>query len=64
MNNEEDYIELYKLLAKCKFYLSRERSKLNINNINHSGLIHYYEKKLKQIDEFMEDVPIIIEGEQ
>lgn len=47
MDNEEDYIELHKLLAKCKFNLVRERVKLNSANIGHTDIIEYYDKKSK-----------------
>lgn len=64
MDNEEDYIELHKLLAKCKFNLQKERAKFNPNVIGHSDCIRYYEEKLKQIDKFIVDIPIIIKGDE
>lgn len=42
MDNEEDYIELHKLLAKCKFNLQKERAK-----ISQEDIASYCEKKDK-----------------
>lgn len=47
MDNEEDYIELHKLLAKCKWNMAREQMKLNPNVIGHTEIINYYEKRTK-----------------
>ena len=64
MDNEQDYIELYRLLAKCKFSLHRELAKLNPNVIGYSEIIEYNEMKLKQVNDLMVDVPIIIKGDE
>lgn len=64
MDNEEDYIELHKLLAKCKWNIAKEQMKLNPNVIGHTEIIDYYNKKAKQIDEFIVDIPIIIKGDE
>lgn len=64
MDNEKDYIELHRLLAKCKFNLVRDELELCNKGINTKELTmsEYYEKKIKQIDEFIVDIPIIIKG--
>lgn len=64
MDNEEDYIELHRLLVKCKFNLARECAKLNPNVIGHIEIIDYYNEKAKQINEFIVDIPIIIKGDE
>lgn len=64
MDNEEDYIELHRLLAKCKFNIVKEQVKFNPANIGHTDIVNYYDKKIKQIDEFVVDIPIIIKGEE
>lgn len=64
MDNEEDYIELHRLLAKCKWNIGEEQIKLNSANREHTPIIDYYEKKTRQIDEFIVDIPIIIEGDE
>lgn len=63
MDNEEDYIELHRLLAKCKWNITEEQVRLNPANREHMHIINYYEKKAKQIDEFIVDIPIIIKGD-
>ena len=63
MDNEQDYIELYKLLARCKFNIAKEQAKLSSANMEHTPIISYYDKKAKQIDEFIVDIPIIIKGD-
>jgi len=64
MDNEEDYIELHRLLAKCKWNIAKEQMKLNPNVIGHPDIINYYEKRIKKIDEFIVDIPIIIKGDE
>lgn len=64
MDNEEDYIELHRLLAKCKWNVAKEQVKLNPNVIGYTDIINYYKKKVKQIDEFIVDIPIIIKGDE
>lgn len=64
MDNEEDYIELHRLLAKCKWNIANNQVMLNPANREHTSIINYYEKKIKQIDEFIVDIPIIIKGDE
>lgn len=64
MDNEQDYIELYKLLAKCKFNIARDQAKLNYSSKENASIIDYCDKKVKQINEFMVDIPIIIKGDE
>ncbi len=73
MDNEEDYIELHRLLAKCKFNLEKTQLELCnakadsnniVNYINNTPITGYYEKKIKQIDELIADIPIIIKGDE
>lgn len=71
MDNEQDYIDLYKLLArckfniaKCKFNIAKEQAKFSSANMEHTLIISYYDKKIKQIDEFIVDIPIIIKGDE
>lgn len=64
MDNEQDYIDLYKLLAKCKFNIAKEQAKFSSANMEHTPIISYYDKKIKQIDEFIVDIPIIIKGDE
>ena len=49
MDNEEDYIELYRLLAKCKFNLVKDELELCNKGINTKELTmsKYYEEKNK-----------------
>lgn len=64
MDNEEDYIELHRLLAKCKWNMAKEQLKYSPANSEHTPIINYYEKKTRQIDEFIVDIPIIIKGDE
>lgn len=64
MDNEEDYIELHRSLAKCKWNMTKEQMKLNSAIMGHETIINYYEKKIRQIDEFIVDIPIIIKGDE
>lgn len=66
MDNEEDYIELHRLLAKCKWNMTRDELELCNIGINTKELTmsEYYEKKIRQIDEFIVDIPIIIKGDE
>lgn len=64
MDNEEDYIELHRLLAKCKWNIVKEQTKLTSAIMEHTPIINYYEKKSRQIDEFIVDIPIIIKGDE
>lgn len=62
MDNEEDYIELHRLLAKCKFNLAKERA--NKTKAPTEEIANCYERKIKRIDEFIVDIPIIIKGDE
>lgn len=64
MDNEQDYIELYKLLAKCKFNIAKEQVNLTPANMEPSPIISYYDEKIRQINEFIVDIPIIIKGDE
>lgn len=59
MNNQEDYIELHRLLAKCKFELVRICA-----DLMPSKQLDDYMKIIRQIDEFIVDIPIIIKGDE
>lgn len=58
MDNEEDYVELFKLLAKCKFNIAKKQ----VICADESSSL-YYDKKISEINQFLQDVPIIIKGE-
>lgn len=62
MDNEQDYIELYKLLAKCKFNIAKEQ--VDFSSPENAPIINYYKKKIRQIDKFIVDIPIIIKGDE
>lgn len=70
MDNEEDYIELHRLLAKCKWNMAREQVKFPIlkriedETVIETPITEFYEKKTRQIDEFIVDIPIIIKGDE
>lgn len=70
MDNEEDYIELHRLLAKCKFNLVKEQIEYCIRKADSDFMIedkfktNCYDKKVRQIDEFIVDIPIIIKGDE
>ena len=64
MDNEQDYIELYKLLARCKFNIAKEQTKLNSVSKENASIIEYFDEKVKQINEFIVDIPIIIKGDE
>lgn len=64
MDNEEDYIELHRLLAKCKWNIANSQAMFSPANSEHTSIINYYDKKSKQIDEFIVDIPIIIKGDE
>lgn len=61
MDNEEDYIELHRLLAKCKFNLARERA--DKTKAPTEEIASNYERKIKEIDTFIINIPIIIKGD-
>lgn len=64
MDNEQDYIELHRLLAKYKFALVREVIELNPADMVQLPIRSHYEEKVKQIDNLMKDIPIIIKGDE
>lgn len=59
MDNEEDYIELHRLLAKCKWNLAKEQIKSNLEEGR-----EYFASKANRINEFIVDIPIIIKGDE
>lgn len=64
MDNEEDYIELHRLLAKCKWKMAEEQLEFPALKWGKTPITEFYEKKTRQIDEFMVDIPIIIKGDE
>lgn len=60
MDNEEDYIELCKLLAKLKFNLVKQAVYCFGNN---EDLAQNYKEEILKIDKFLCDIPILIKGE-
>lgn len=63
MDNEHDYVELNRLLAKCKYTLCKELSGLKSGNMHDSPIIDDYERSLKIINELIVKIPIIIKGD-
>ena len=59
MNNEKDYIELHRLLAKCKFNLAREQVKLRLEKEK-----QYFASRVEKISSFMADIPIMTKGDE
>ncbi|MCI8621359.1 MAG: hypothetical protein HFJ50_06525 [Clostridia bacterium] len=59
MDNEEDYIELHRLLAKCKFNLVREQVKPRLEEER-----EYFASRIEKISNLMVDIPIIIKGDE
>ena len=59
MDNEEDYIELHKLLAKCKFNLAREQAKSRLEEER-----EYLASRVENVNSFIADIPIIIKGDE
>lgn len=45
MDNEEDYIELHRLLAKYQFNMMKEQSKLKPTSLTYAEGMSYYEEK-------------------
>lgn len=62
MDNEEDYMELYKLLAKLKFNLVKQ-STLCFGNKNMKNMVQHLEEEISKIDKLLCDIPILIKGE-
>lgn len=64
MDNEEDYMELHRLLAKCKWNMAREQATFPTLKWDETPITEFYEKKTRQIDKFIVDIPIIIKGDE
>ena len=64
MDNEQDYIELHKILAKCKYNLNKQLVELNSIKMENAHLIEYFENQLKKLNDFMNNIPIIIKGDE
>lgn len=64
MDNEQDYIELNRILAKCKYVLCKELAGLKSSNMYDSPIIADYERSLEIINELMVKIPIIIKGDE
>lgn len=64
MDSEQDYIELHRLLAKCKWSMNKQLAELNSNRIDNTHIIEYCENQLKKLNDFMTDIPIIIKGDE
>lgn len=60
MDNEEDYMELCKLLAKLKCNLVKQDIYCFGNN---EELAQSYKEEISKIDKFLCDIPILIKGE-
>lgn len=59
MDNEEDYMELCKLLAKLKFNLVKQ----NTHCFGNKDMAQHLEEEISKIDKFLCDIPILIKGE-
>ena len=59
MDNEGDYIELCKLLAKLKFNLVKQSTHCFCNK----DMAQHLEEEITKIDKFLCDIPILIKGE-
>lgn len=60
MDNEEEYAELCKLLAKCKFNIAKQQAVCSGQDIFQD---YDYDKKISEINQFLCDIPIMIKGE-
>lgn len=58
MDNEEDYIELHRLLAKCKWNMAKIQVKSPLKEER-----EYFASKVNRINDFIVDIPIIIKGD-
>lgn len=54
MDNEEDYIELCKLLAKLKFNLVKQSTYC----FGNKDMVQHLEEEISKIDKFLCDIPI------
>lgn len=59
MDNEEDYMELYKLLAKLKFNLVKQSTYC----FGNKDMVQHFEEEISKIDKLLCDIPILIKGE-
>lgn len=59
MDNEEDYMELYKLLAKIKFNLAKQST----HCFGDKDMVQHLEEEISKIDKLLCDIPILIKGE-
>ena len=59
MDNEEDYIELCKLLAKLKFNLVKQSTYY----FGNKDMVQHLEEEISKIDKLLCDIPILIKGE-
>lgn len=59
MDNEEDYIELCKLLAKLKFNLVKQSTYC----FGNKDMAQHLEEEISKIDKLLCDIPILIKGE-
>ena len=59
MDNEEDYIELCKLLAKLKFNLVKQST----HCFDNKDMAQHLEEEISKIDKLLCDIPILIKGE-
>lgn len=64
MDNEEDYIELHRLLAKCKWNMVNEDVNLNPSIEEHRLTIEYHGRQMLKINDFIADIPIIMKGDE
>lgn len=59
MDNEEDYIELCKLLAKLKFNLVKQSTYC----FGNKDMVQHLEEEISKINKLLCDIPILIKGE-
>lgn len=59
MDNEEDYMELYKLLAKLKFNLVKQST----HCFGNKNMVQHLEEEISKLDKLLCDIPILIKGE-
>ena len=52
MDNEEDYMELYKLLAKLKFNLVKQST----HCFGNKDMVQHLEEEISKIDKFLCDI--------
>lgn len=64
MDNEQDYVELHRLLAKCRYNLNKQLAELNSTKMENAHLIEYCENQLGKLNDFMNNIPIIIKRDE